>query len=473
MLAHRTAAAEPGSFRDPDSRVFITDDGVYRALSDRGRLDWEALRESAAWEDLATAGKLIATEALEAAVAPSILADGCSLVLRHERIPFVSYPYEWPFGMLKDAALLQLEVLERALADGLMVKDSSPYNVQWRGAAPVFADIGSFERLREREPWVGYRQFCKLFLYPLLLQAYRGVAFHPFLRGSLEGIEPETAAALLRGRDRLRRGVLTHVVLHARLDRRHAADAGRDVERRMRSAGFSTELVRANVRRLRETVERLRWNPGTTAWSGYRDANTYSEDDAAAKARFVTEAVARRRPGLVWDLGCNDGTYARLAAAHAGTVVAVDRDHASVERLYRVLRDAGDERILPLVGDVCDPSPDLGWANAERGSLLRRGRPDLTLCLALVHHIAISGNVPTAEIAKWLGGLGGRVVVEFPHRTDPMVQRLLASKRDGAHPDYDAERFAAALAAHMRITRRERLPGGTRTLFEAWPEAQP
>jgi hypothetical protein len=393
---------------------------------------------------------------------------GVAAVLRHERIPFVSYPYEWPFGMLKAAALLELDLLLGALDEGLVLKDASPYNVQWRGSKAVFVDIGSFERLREGEPWAGYRQFCTLVLYPLLLQAYKGVPFQPWLRGSLDGIEPSAMRALLGFRDRFRRGVLTNVALHARLERRYA---NREVKTDLKKAGFSAELIRANARKLRKLVERLDWSPGPTAWSGYGEANPYDEADAAAKEAFVREASAARPRRLVWDLGCNDGRYTRIAAREADYTVAVDADAAVVEGLYRTLRDEGAETILPLVGNVADPSPGLGWRGSERPPLAERGTPDLTLCLALVHHVALSSNVPMGAFLDWLAELGTELVIELPTREDPMVQQLLARKGPGANPHYDTETFERALGERWRVDRREVLPSGTRILYRALPPA--
>jgi len=463
------ASLDPGSFRDPDSRVLLAGDGVYRLLSERGREDWERLRAAAVFADATAAGTLVATEAVAREAVPGLDGLPAAAVLRHERVPFVSYPYEWTFGMLRDAALLQLDLLAAALDDGLILKDSSPYNVQWRGAAPVFIDVGSFEPLRAGEPWVGYRQFCMLYLYPLMLTAFRGVPFQPWLRGSLDGIAPADAARLLARRDRLRRGVMTNVVLHARLEHRYADVAGREVRRELRGAGFSAELVKANVRKMRRLVERLRWEPGATAWTGYGEDDGYAAADREAKAAFVREAAGRRRRRLAWDLGANDGDYARIAAEHSHCVVAMDADHPTVELLYRALRDEGERRILPLVVDLCDPSPGRGWRGRERAPLPDRGRPELTLCLALVHHLAITRNVPLAEVVAWLASLGGEVVVEFPMREDPMVARLLAAKRDGAHEDYTVERFEALLADAFDVRRRAPLPCGTRVLFEAAP----
>lgn len=441
---------------------------MLRALSERGLADWEALAASELFAARVADGSLVATEQLaEPGILPAEL-DGVAAVLRHERVPVVSYPYEWPFGMLKDAALLELDLLLAALDEGLVLKDASPYNVQWRGAQPVFVDVGSFERLREGEPWAGYRQFCTLVLYPLLLQAYKGVPFQPWLRGSLEGIDPAEMRALLGFRDRFRRGVLTNVVLHARLEGRYA---DREVKTDLKKAGFHAELIRANARKLRKLVQRLDWEPGRTAWSDYGEANPYDEADAAAKEAFVREAAGVRRRQLLWDLGANDGRYTRIAAREADYTVAVDADTAVVEALYRALRAEGSRTILPLVGNVADPSPGLGWRGAERSPLAERGRPDLTLCLALVHHVALSGNVPVRSFLDWLADLETEVVVEFPTRDDPMVQRLLGRKGPGANPDYDTAAFERALDERWRVERREVLPSGTRILYRATPAA--
>jgi hypothetical protein len=458
MPQSHAAAPDRGSFRDPDSRVFFDDGAVYRALSEDGWRDWEALAAT----PLATDERLIATEPAELDSLPELTAGPAAGALRHERIPWVSYPYEWPFSMLKDAALLQLALGRLALTHDLTLKDASAYNVQFRGASPVFVDVGSFERLREDEPWAGYRQFCMLFLYPLMLQAYRGMPYHALLRGSLDGIAPAEARAVLPKR---RRGVLTHVVLHARLEARYGGD--REVKRDLKRAGFGKALLDANLRKLEKLVRRLEYKPGHTAWTEYGSTNTYTDEEAARKAEFVRAAAARHPDGLVWDLGCNDGTYSRVAAEHAATVVAVDADHATVDGLYRALRDEGRKDILPLVMSVTDPSPDLGWRGLERARPERRGTPDLALCLALIHHVVITGNVPVREFVGWLNTLDCALVIEFPERDDPMVQRLLAGKVEKANPDYERETFERALGERFEVERTERL--GSRTLYEARP----
>ena len=453
---------EPGSFRDPDSRVYYRDGQVLRGLSAAAARDWQALASTGFFTRLVADGKICATEPVDE---PS---DGrWAMVLRHERVPFVSYPYEWTFSMLRDAALLHLEVLSAALADGMSTKDGSAYNVQWRGTAPVFVDVGSFEPLRDGEPWAGYRQFCQTLLYPLMLQAHLGVSFRPWLRAQIDGIEAHQIAPMFDGLRRLRAGVLPHIHLHRAMQAKFASASAGAVRDELKTAGYSRELLTATVRRLQSLVRKLEWRPEPSAWAGYRDSCTYSSDDAEHKAVFVEGALAGAGCGLVLDLGANDGEYARLAARHARHVVAVEADEAVADECYRRLRADADRRVMPLVMDLANPSPGSGWRGRERASFGDRARPDAVLALALVHHLAIGRNVPLTEVVDWLAGFGGRLVVEFVDPADPMAQRLLANKPAGLFGDYRRDVFERLLAERFDVTRREELPSGTRTLYLA------
>ena len=463
---------EPGSFRDWDGRVFATDGRVLRALSAQGLANWEAFASSALYRRLTEDEELVQTRMADEEEAERIReadpAGRWSAVLSHERIPFVSYPYEWTFSMLQDAALLQLRLTSEALREGLMLKDASPYNVQWRGARPIFMDVGSFERLRPDEPWPGYRQFCMLFLFPLLLEAYRGVPFQPWLRGRLDGIPPEEFRALFTRRDALRRGMLKHVFLHASLEKRNAA-RGAEVRDDLSAAGFDARLIQANLEQLVGLVRRLRSRISPSPWEGYRATCSYAARDTAQKDDFVRRVVGKRRRSVTWDLGSNDGRYSRIAALGSDVTVALDADARAVDALYRSLRQDRDKTILSLVVDLSNPSPALGWRNAERRTLADRGSPDLTLCLALVHHLSITNNIPLREIVEWLRSLDGEIVIEFPDRDDPMVTTLLLSKGDDAHPDYSRDTFEALLAASFDVVESLRLAAQERTLYHVRP----
>ena len=459
---------DTGSFRDPDTRVFRHNGAIFRCLSPRARDDWHRLAASTFYDQLIRTRAVVATEQVEdVSVLPPLDAKWAA-VLRHETVPVISYPYEWPFGMLKDAALLQLEVILAALGEGMTLKDATPYNIQWFGAQPRFIDLGSFTRYEPGEPWVGYRQFCSQFLYPLFLQAYKGVPPQAWMRGHLEGIEAEHCRALLSLRDYLRPGVLTHVYLHAKAQTRHEASE-RDVRQDLRSAGFGAALITHNINQLRRIVERLAWTPARSTWSEYAREHSYADEDLRRKSDFVQRVVASRRWTLVWDLGCNTGTYSRLAAEHAAYVLALDADQLAIERLYAALKHEGCDTILPLLADVADPSPGLGWRGVERHPLGDRGTPDLILCLALLHHLVIGRNIPIADFVEWVAGFGADVILEFVARGDPMVTTLLRN-RPAHNIDYSTEALERALTTHFALVTPEPLTSGTRTLYHCRPK---
>jgi hypothetical protein len=460
---------DPGSFRDPLSRVYVGDAAVWRGLSPAGLADFEAYAATDAFRRAQDDGRVIATSAVPVEESP--VGTEWAGALRHDRIRVITYPYEWAFSMLKDAALLQLDLSREALAEGILTKDATSYNVQFEGARPVFIDVGSFERLVPGEPWAGYRQFCELYLNPLLLQAHVDVSFQPMLRGSVHGISPTTAAHLLGSRGRLRRDLLTHVRLHARAEARYAdADTERDVKGELQRAGFGPKLIDAQLANLRKTVDRLEWKASASTWSTYGQRGHYTDADLAAKEAFVHAATAALDAPTVLDLGANDGRFSRVAVeAGAPLAVAVDGDHLVVDHLYRQLRREGETRILPLVMDLSDPSPGLGWRSRERPAFVDRVRPDLVLCLAVIHHLALSGTVPFPDVVAFLHDFGSPLVVEMPHRDDPMAARLLARKRPGTFDHYDRPQWEDALRSRFDVEEQRTLPSGTRTLYRCRP----
>jgi SAM-dependent methyltransferase len=461
---------EPGSFRDRTARVFRVGDEIYRGLTATAWDEWQAVSAAPFFQRALNRGAIVQTELVDPAVIGQWdLDDHWQAALRHERVPFVSYPYEWCFGMLKDAALLQLELLTDALHDDVILKDATPFNVQWKGTSPVFIDVASFVRWRTGEPWAGYRQFCQLQLYPLFLQAYKGVSFQPWLRGRIDGIETDEMARLVSWRDWLRPGILTQVVVQNRLQRQFASGAPK-VKRQLKEAGFQKSIVVAAVQRLRKLVETLEWKAERSTWVDYATNNTYDDQSARMKESFVEERLAARRGGMVWDLGCNTGRFSKIASRHADLVVAVDSDHASIERLYRELKSEGARNVIPLVGNVADLSPALGWRALERQAFIDRGRPDVVLCLALVHHLAITANIPIDDLVRWLNSLGADLIIEFPLPQDPMVQQLLSAK-DQVYEDYTLDCFESSLAAHFQIRERLALPSGSRVIYHATPRA--
>jgi SAM-dependent methyltransferase len=456
---------EPGSFRDRTAQVFYIGDEVYRGLTGPAFEAWQRTAASMFFQRAMREGTVIATRLDAAPPSPrhGQAAERWTAVLHHERIPFITYPYEWSFSMLKDAARLHLELLRDALKEDVTMKDGTPFNIQWNGVTPVFIDVTTFVPWRHSEPWAGYRQFCQMCLFPLMLQANKGVPFQPWLRGRLEGIRADECRRLLSWRDWLRPGVLTHVVAQSSLERQMGRST-RSVRNELHRSGLERQVIMTMVRRLGTLVDSLSWSPAASNWSEYATCNSYDEDGMRAKQAFVDAAVREKPRDLVWDLGCNTGTFSKIAARHAGYVVAVDADQESIERLYRELRRTSQPNILPLTIDLSDPSPATGWRTQERQTLLQRGRPDLVLCLALIHHLAITANVPVSDVIAWLFECGGDLVIEFPTEDDEMVRRLLVNK-DQAYEDYCLPAFEASLHEYFDVRQRVMLPSGTRYLY--------
>jgi hypothetical protein len=455
---------EPASFRDPTARVFYDQGRVLRGLDESSAADWDALAQTNFFAEALTRGTIIGTREVDT---DTVSALGFARVLEHDRIPVISYPYEWSFDMLRDAAVLQLELQIAALREGMSVKDASPFNVQWRGTSPVFIDISSFER-SSGGPWVGYRQFCQMFLFPLMLEAHLGVPFQRHLVGNLDGIDPNEMSAFFTGRRRFAKGVFRHVYLHS-LATRRVKQPSEKVRSDLRESGLNAELAHAAMRKVLRLIQALRSKRADSGWNSYRQTCSYTDDDRDAKERFIRSAMGDRRVGLTYDLGANDGAYARIAASFSDQVVAVDADDVTVNAMFRSLRADKIDNVLPLVMNLVDPSPARGWRNLERRSFHERAEPDLVFALALVHHLAITANVPLPEIVSWLRSFGGMLVVEFVHPTDPMARRLLANKRSGLFPNYNVESFEEALAERYAVIERTTLPSGTRTLYTARP----
>ena len=446
---------DPGSFRDPTGFVFTHDGRLYRQINAGYEHAFVTLHESGLYDELAREGLLVPHEEV-----PLRLADAppAHAVIAPERIAFISYPYEWCFGQLKAAALLTLDIQRRAVARGLVLRDASAYNVQFRGARPIFIDTLSVGLLTPGEPWVAYRQFCQHFLAPLALVAGVDPSLGQLSRVHLDGVPLDLARRLLPARWRLRPGLLMHLDMHSRSAAR--GQAQHDGRAPTRDASMGTTALLGLVDSLRRTVEGLRWNPPDTLWSTYRMNTNYTEAGAAHKQRIVAEALEQLsrtaqcfRDSVAWDLGANDGVYSRIAAEAGARVIAFDLDPAVVEHHYRACVADDSRPILPLVQDLTNPSPSLGWHHGERRALLDRGPADVALALALLHHLVIGGGVPLAEVARFFHAACRHLIIEFVPKTDSQVRRMLALRED-TFPDYTPEGFAAAFAPYFVTSQR-------------------
>ena len=451
---------DPASFRDPSGFVFRRDGILYRQVQPSAAADWEALRSTGLLQRLVADGLLIdhdETPITEAA-SPEAVA-----VIRPRLLDFISYPYELAFSQLKEAALLTLEIQSRAVDAGMRLKDASAYNVQFDSGRPILIDSLSFEVGAPTEPWPGYRQFCEHFVAPLALIAYRDARSGLMLRDFIDGIPLDLATRLLPGRTRLNFGLASHLHVHAGAQRRAASaapatDADRKPSRRISETG-----QRALLDSLRRTVEGLRWNP-SGHWAEYATTTSYTEAATASKATLVREMLDAVGGRSVWDLGANTGVYSTIATEAGYRVIAWDYDAGSVEAHWRRVRGADGPDILPLIGDLANPSPPIGWALEERASFLDRANADALLALALVHHLAIGNNVPLPAVAGLFARIAPYAIVEFVPKDDPMTRRLLAARRD-IFDGYTIDGFRDAFSGPFEIVREVPITDSPRTLF--------
>ena len=454
-----SARPHPASFRDPSGYIFTRDGVVYRQVNPVARTDYELLLASGLYDALVKSGDLVRHDEVDAALSPDGLAFR---VIRPDRVSFISYPYEWCFSQLKDAALLTLRLQKAAIAHGMALKDATPYNVAFANGRPVWIDTLSFEALKP-EPWVAYAQFCQMFLAPLALMSKVDIRLQQLLKSSIDGIPLDLASRLLPASSRLRPGLLMHLHLHAAAQRRLATTNGSTIANRS-AKPFSRSALTGLIDNLAGTVERLEWGGARTTWGNYYDATNYTDTAFAHKRRIVESALDHLRPATVWDLGANDGTFSRLASTRGIPTIAFDIDPVAVERNYRHAVKEGDHHILPLMLDLTNPSGRYGWANEERDALADRGPADLAVVLALVHHLAIGHNVPLERVAEYLGRLARALVIEFVPKGDSQVQRLLASRVD-IFANYTQDGFERAFSTVFDIEQTLPVQDSVRTIY--------
>jgi hypothetical protein len=414
------------SFRDPDGFIYTENGVVYRQVNHSYKNNYDCLMESGLYDCL------IKSELLIPHKASSVTKDvSAYLVLEPEQIDFISYPYEWCFGQLKDAALTTLAVQKMAIEFGMSLKDASAYNIQFRNGKPVFIDTLSFEKYCEGKPWVAYGQFCEHFLTSLALMKYRDIRLNQLLRVYIDGVPLSLASSLLPLW--LNPMLQLHIRIHSLSQKRYAIDpfATKRIGKRV-----SRNSLLGIISSLESAVESLNWRPKRTGWLDYYTDNNYTADASNHKRQIVSDYLDQIRPKSVWDIGTNTGLFSRTASDKGIPTISTDVDPACVEVNYR----SNTKNILPLVLDLTNPSPRIGWRNQERLSFLERVNVDTVLALAIIHHLAISNNVPLDDLVDFFKGICHWLIIEFVPRDDPSVRLLLAARED-TFPDYAQSNF--------------------------------
>lgn len=451
---------EKASFRDPSGFLFEREGQLYRQVNAGYQTQYEHLMNSGLYRDLTAAGLLVPHQEID--IAPED-PGSCYKVIKPTRLALISYPYEWCFSQLKDAALATLEIQCLAMKHGMSLKDASAYNIQFHQGRPILIDTLSFDMADMTRPWVAYRQFCQHFLAPLSLMSHRDIRLGQLLRIHIDGLPLDLASRLLPTRTRFSFSLLSHIHLHARSQQKHADSAVTGnpqlLERKISPLGF-----KGLISSLQNTTRALKRPIRKTEWGEYYSDTNYSDKASDDKAVFIGRWIEKIAPKNLWDLGANTGRYTRLASQRGVAAVAFDIDPTAVEYNYSELQKKGETNILPLLLDLTNPSPALGWANRERGSLGDRGPVDMLMALALVHHLAISNNVPLPMIAGYFASLCRHLIIEFVPKEDSQVRRLLASRQD-IFSDYHSQGLETAFQENFHLLERHQVSDSDRILY--------
>jgi len=454
-----TPSDEPvaASFRDPSGFLFSRNGALYRQINHVYADDYDHLISSGLYDRLVKSGVLIPhSEVSEKPVYPELAVK----VIQPELVPFISYPYEWSFSQLKDAALATLAIQKRSIKAGMSLKDASAYNIQFINGKPTLIDTLSFEIYKEGKPWDAYRQFCQHFLAPLALMARVDVRLGQLSRVFIDGVPLDLASRLLPASTRANFGLLTHIHIHASAQSRFAdADVKYATIRGMRKNAFIGLMDS-----LENTVRKLTWKPAGTEWGNYYDITNYNETAFSHKKETIFRWLEKINPKSVWDLGANNGEFSRLASAAGIPTVAWDIDPSAVEQDYLRVRRENEKNLLPLMLDLTNPSPALGWENKERDSLSQRGPVDAIFALALIHHLAISNNIPLTRLVDFFSGLCRWLVIEWVPKTDSQVQKLLRTRKD-IFSKYNIEEFESEFGRRFQILDKVSLNQSDRVLY--------
>lgn len=438
-LSPKSLDHHPGSFRDNNGEVFIQEGILYRGVRESYRTDYERLYNSGLYKFLSEKGLLVKHEELP--------IDGGEYfkVLKPDVIPLISYPSEWSFSMLKDAALLTLEIQRKALLKDMVLKDASVYNVQFDKGKPVFIDLLSFECYKEGKPWQAYGQFCRHFLAPLSLMAFKDISLNKLFITYLDGVPLNLASSLLPFKAKFRIGLYMHLFLHSSVSAKYN-------DKRIESSklkGVSKQSLINLTESLIDTINSLKWTPQGTEWGDYYDKST-EKPYLDRKKDIINAWLSQHTFSSILDLGANDGEFSKLAASHTDVVYSFDIDPACVDNNYNALKSKKVKNIFPLLLDFANPTPAYGWANKERDALFDRIRPQVIMSLAIIHHLRITSGIPLVKQAVMLAKLCEYMIIEFVPKSDDKVVTLLQNRED-IFDDYTEPIFEETFQEYFEI----------------------
>lgn len=452
----------PSSFRDPQGYIITDNNGnVYRTITSKGQDAFLHVEKTGLYDTLIDAGKLVSYQKEDISQF-DLPIDDAAILLSHPKLPFISYPYEWTFEQLRQAALLHLDIHLESLAQNITLSDATAYNIQFIGSEPTFIDLLSFQPYEEGMFWKGQQQFVEQFLNPLLLWSYAKVPYNDWYRGSFSGIPSTELNKLVPTLKKFSFRYLNYISLPCYFEKKHIANAqneGKAVKGKLPKEGFIFIL-----KQLRKWISTLKSPHEKTVWGDYAEVRNYNSEEVAKKHEYISNTISKVKPKMVWDIGCNTGEFSFTALeAGAEYVVGLEMDHGALAQAFAA-SEHKQASFLPIYADLLNPSSEMGWNENERSGIKERSNADFVLSLAVIHHLVIGGNIPLENVVQYLTSLGKSGIIEWVPKSDSMVKRMLLNRED-IFADYDIDHFEKYLSKYTNITDKYVVSGSERTLF--------
>jgi len=454
---------DEGSFRDPAGRVFYHLDKIYRLVNSSGIHRLEFIKEKDLINKSQQHGFLIKSNILNDDQLSSIGFKKGSVIVEHEKIPYISYPYEWSFSQLKTAALHHIDFHLFLLNQGATLLDASAYNIQFIGSQPKFIDILSIKKYEDGEYWFGHKQFCENFLNPLILSSKKGVQFNNWFKGNLEGIQTADLNSILNFFDKFSYNIFVHVYLLNKFDNKYK-NQNKKINFNLKN-NFPKKNFKSMLIQIRNFISKLQPKKIRTIWENYSSLNTYKKTEENEKIKIVKDFIDNNNLPRVIDIGCNDGLYSKIALKNnTNYVVGFDYDPISIDRAFNSL-DKNQKNFLPLIFDATNPSSNIGWNESERKSFSKRANFDGLLALAFEHHLAIAKNIPLEDALSWLIRLAPKGLIEFVPKNDETIQKMLKFKGD-IFPEYSEENFKVFIERKAKIISIKEITSSGRKIYQ-------
>lgn len=451
----RDIEKEKSSFKDPSGFIFYNGGEIYRQINFIYKDNYDFFIASGLYKKLKNKKLIITHREIESCICDS----NCYKVIKPNKIFFISYPYEWSFNQLKDAALTALKIQKNALEYGMILKDASAYNIQFHNGRPVLIDTLSFEKYTEGSAWPAYKQFCQHFLGPLALMSYKDIRLNQLFKNYIDGPPLDLISSLLPKKTYLKFPLLTHIHLHSK-SQKHFAD--KSIKNNLYK--ITKKSLIALTENLESAIKKLERKKTKTEWGKYYSFTNYTEISFNHKKQIIKEALEFINPKKIWDLGGNIGIFSNLAANKGINVISFDIDPAAVDINYIENKKNKNTKILPLILDLTNPSPPIGWNNTERKSFIERGPVDMIMALAIVHHLSISNNIPLEYTADLFQKLCNWLVIEFIPKNDSKVKILLSSRQD-IFTEYTKQNFENTFSKYFEILRKDNIKNSERIIY--------